>query len=148
MVQLLMSHKGSAMSHKGSAFSVVLTSSSLLSFCLRIPFVVFIITRCYHRRGSHLDCESFASIIVTSCINPCSMVLSLPCGQGSVRVHERPRSGGSEPPVAYRAAYNVGWKKKIWGKWSTSIKSTIASLLPKLKLKKEAKDALWAETLK
>ena len=78
------------------------------------------------------------------------MVLSIPCGQGTIRLYERltGRGDGYEPQVEYRAAFTACRNTRLWGAWSTSIQSTVASLLPKLKLNKEQRDAVWAAALK
>ena len=82
--------------------------------------------------------------------DPCRMVLSIPCGGGAIRVYERPRAGGSEPQVRFRAAFggNKHFETRLWGAWSTSMRSAVASLLPKLKLKQEQRDDVWAEEIK
>ena len=76
------------------------------------------------------------------------MVLSIPCRDGAIRVYERAKGGGYEPQVEYRAAFwTASTKKRLWGAWAPTIRSTLASLLPKMKLKQAEKDALWAEAL-
>ena len=77
------------------------------------------------------------------------MVLSIPCGRGAIRVHmyDRPRGGRSEPQVLYRAVFTARTQKRLWGS-GKSIRSSVASLLPKLELKQEQRDAVWAGALK
>ena len=110
-----------------------------LRLCIGVSCVIIIIimTLCCHRRRSHWDCESYASVILLSFSDPCRMVLSIPCGEGAIRVYERPRGGGPEPQMKYQAAFTAGTGTRLWGGLSTSIWSIVASLWPKLKFKKK-----------
>ena len=76
------------------------------------------------------------------------MVLSIPCGEGAIRVYERPRGGGPEPQMKYQAAFIAGTGTRLWGGLSTSILSIVASLWSKLKLKQEQTNVVWVEALK
>ena len=82
------------------------------------------------------------------------MVLSIPCGDTAIRVYERPspKKRKSTSKVEYRAEFfeRTGTVsicppgKRLWGAWATSIRSTVASLLPKLELEQQEIDAVWA----
>ena len=80
------------------------------------------------------------------------MVLSIPCGDTAIRVYDRPCRKGLTSKVQYRSEfYERTGKvsksprgKRLWGAWTTSIRSTVASLLPRLKLKPEETAAVWA----
>ena len=80
------------------------------------------------------------------------LVLSIPCGDTTIRVYDRPCRKASTSKVEYRAGFyeRTGTVsksprgKRLWGAWTTSIRSTVASLLPRLKLKPEETAAVWA----
>ena len=80
------------------------------------------------------------------------MVLSIPCGDTAIRVYDRPSRKASTSKVEYRAAFHERTGlvsksppgKRLWGTWATSIRSTVAGLLPRLKLEQEQIDAVWA----
>ena len=80
------------------------------------------------------------------------MVLYVPCGDTAIRVYERPSKKPSTSKVEYRAEFceRTGTVsksppgKRLWGAWATSIRSTVASLLLKVKLEQEQIDAVWA----
>ena len=72
------------------------------------------------------------------------VAISIQCGRGAIKVYEQSSGDGCEPQVQYRAA-TARLGKRLWGRWATCIQSTVASLLPKLKLNQAQRDALWAE---
>ena len=69
------------------------------------------------------------------------MVYKIEVGETCINVYESPKGRGSERHVQYRAATrDLGGR--VWGSWTTSIPSTVATLLPKLQLKETENDAV------
>ena len=68
--------------------------------------------------------------------------LAFPGCRRAIRTYERVRPGGDGVQVEYRCAFMVRKGKRLWGAWASSTQSTVASLLPKLKLTPAEKDSL------
>ena len=82
---------------------------------------------------------------------PRTMALHIPWRNGVIRVYTRKKSSGYEPEKEWRASfYKTGTfqkgskTKRLWGAWATSIRSTVTSLLAKMKLAQRDKDAVLA----
>ena len=96
-------------------------------------------------------CKSEPKITFGAFSYPCRMVFGISCGDGEIRVYtfkvRQKQRGGYEPQDEYRAAYIASKQPRVFGAMSTSLRSAVASLLPKLKLKPDQKEALWAEEM-
>ena len=75
------------------------------------------------------------------------MILSIPCGIGAIRFYERPRGTGCKRVVLYRAAWSAPYKsaERVWGKPAKSIEAALGSIFGKMKVRKEEREAVWAE---
>ena len=76
------------------------------------------------------------------------MVLTIKFGGKYIRVYERHKGSGETSKVLYRSTFTPLGQKRLWGTPATSIKSTVASLLPKLKLSKEDSEIVWDKAVK
>ena len=75
------------------------------------------------------------------------MVPSIPCGKGSIRLYEIRRGTALKPVRQYRAAWSARSKGavRVWGNPAKSIEAAIGSILGKMKVRKEEREAVWAK---